>query len=246
MLSSSASSPVPCAVWWAAPALATPALLDILDTDERARHGRLRQSSDRDRYAVAHALARLLCAQESGCDPREVTFALHCGYCTRTDPHGKPRPTGPSEGLEISITHSGERVGVALSRGVPVGLDVEAIKPTRDLDGLADYALTAAERATLDARPEAERAAGFFSYWSRKEALLKATGAGLSGGLTSVAVNGPHEDAAVLHWDPPNAPAAVCLTDLDAGAGYRAALAALAPGPLALTVHDGAALLASH
>ncbi|UOE21628.1 4'-phosphopantetheinyl transferase superfamily protein [Thermobifida halotolerans] len=241
---SSTPAPAHCDVWWAAPALASPALLELLDDAERARHARFRLPADRDRYAVAHALARLLCAGAADCDPREVTFLLHCGHCDRPEPHGKPRPAGPAAGWEISITHSGERVGVAVSRGPAVGLDVERIAE-RDLDGLVSYALTERERAVLDAAADHERAPGFFTYWSRKEALLKATGQGLSGGLTSVEVSGPHEAAAVLSWRGPAAPERVWLTDLDAGGDYRAALAVLADGPVTVAVHDASALLRS-
>jgi len=231
-----------CDVWWAAPALASPALLDLLDEAERARHARFRLPADRDRYAVGRALARLLCARAAGCHPREVSFLLRCGHCDRPEPHGKPHPAGPAEGWEVSVTHSGERVGVALSRGLPVGLDVERVAD-RDLDGLVSYTLTDRERAALDALAPAERPAGFFTYWARKEALLKATGQGLAGGLTSVEVSGPHADPAVLEWRGPAAPDRVQLVDLDAGDGYRAALAVLAPSPVTVAVHDAAPLL---
>lgn len=238
------SPPAPtCDVWWADPALASPALLDLLDEDERVRHARFRLAADRDRYAVARALARLVCAELAGCAPRDVAFTLHCGHCDRPEPHGKPRPAGPAAGLEISITHSGSRVGLAVSSGPAVGLDVERVSSAHDLDGLASYALSEAERVTLSARPEAERADGFFTYWARKESLLKATGQGLAGGLTSVTVSGPHESAAVLSWARSGAPERVWLTDLDAGRGYRAALAVLAAGPVPVATHDAAPLL---
>ena len=231
-----------CDVWWADPALASPPLLDLLDETERARHARFRLPADRDRYAVGRALARLLCARAAGCDPREVVFRLRCGHCDRPEPHGKPHPAGPAEGWELSVTHSGRKVGVALSRGLPVGLDVEQIAD-RDLDGLVRYALTERERAELDALAPAERAAGFFTYWARKEALLKATGQGLSGGLTSVEVSGPHTDAALLTWSGPAAPDHARLFDLDAGDGYRAALAVLAAPSVTVAVHDASPLL---
>lgn len=231
-----------CDVWWASPALASPELLGLLDETERARHSRFRRSDDRDRYAVAHALARLLCAHAAGCDPREVVFHRRCGHCTRPEPHGKPHPGGPAAGWEISITHSGDRVGVALTRGLPVGLDVEGITD-RDLDGLASYALTAREHAAWRALDAADRAAGFFTYWARKEALLKATGQGLAGGLTSVEVSPPDAAAALLAWHGPEAPTQVRLCDLDAGADYRAALAVVSARPVTVAVHDASVLL---
>ncbi|MFC4565399.1 4'-phosphopantetheinyl transferase family protein [Nocardiopsis mangrovi] len=242
-------TPVNCDVWWAGPGQATGALLGLLDDAERERHARFRVRADRDRYAVAHALARLTVGRAAGCDPRDVAFTLHCRGCERRPdprpgPHGKPRPAGAAEGLEISISHSGARVVVALARGVQIGVDVEEVTGSRDIDGLAEYALTGPERADLAALPDAGRAAGFFGYWARKEALLKSTGDGLSGGLANVAVNAPDRPARVTAWNLPDAPGHVWLTDLDAGPGYRAALAALTPGPVEVTAHDAAPLLA--
>ncbi|GAA4931990.1 4'-phosphopantetheinyl transferase superfamily protein [Streptomonospora halophila] len=237
-----------CRLWWASPDDASPALLDLLDPEERERRARFRARADRDRYLVAHALARLALAREAGCEPAEVAFTLHCRSCERRpdprpEPHGKPRPAGAAAGLEISISHSGERVLLALAHGVAVGADVEQVSADRDTDGLVDYCLSPAERGDLDRVPGDRRTEGFFGYWARKEALLKATGDGLSGGLAAVGVSGPFEPAGVLAWDSPDAPEHVRLTDLDAGPGYRAALAALTPAPLTTDTGDTAALL---
>ncbi|WP_461000819.1 4'-phosphopantetheinyl transferase family protein [Streptomonospora sediminis] len=250
-----------CQLWWASPRDAAPELRNLLDPGERERHARFHQQADRDRYLVAHALARLALARETGCSPAEVAFTLRCRACERrgegpngsssaaggrSAPHGKPHPAGAAAGLEISFSHSGDRVLLALARGTAVGADVEQVAPERDTEGLADFCLTPAERRALDALPAEQRAAGFFGYWARKEALLKATGDGLSGGLTNVGVSGPFDPAEVLAWDSAHAPEHVRLTDLDAGPGYRASLAALCPGPLSTRTCDTGELLADY
>lgn len=241
----SSFSPGTCDVWWAAPACARPGLLDLLDAEERRRHARFRLQADRDRFLVAHALARLVCAHACGLPPEEVAFTWRCRNCDRPEPHGKPLPDGAARGLEVSWTHSGDRVGVALARGAELGLDVELLRSASDIEALSEHVLGSAERAAFEALPAPERLPAFFTYWTRKEALLKATGHGLAGGLDNVEVSAPGEPAAVLGWRGPGAPAAVWLTDLDAGSGYRAALAALVSGPLEVSVHDGAPLLAA-
>ena len=79
--------------------------------------------------------------------------------------HGKPYiPGGP----HFSLTHSGTLAALAVSE-TPVGLDIEKIAPVR-------RALTIEERDYMKADPERR-----FAYlWTRKEAVLKCTGAGLS------------------------------------------------------------------
>ncbi len=240
---------VHCDVWWASPAQADPALGRFLDAHERERRARLRQEADRDRYIVAHALARLVVAREAGCTPEEVAFELRCPNCDGADraPHGKPVPVGPAAGLEVSISHSGDRVAVALARGHAVGVDVEEVSSRRDTAGLAGMALTPGEQAALRSLPGDRTTGDFFTYWARKEALLKASGEGIYAGLTSVEVSSPDEPGRVLAWTSPGAPPVgrVRLVDLDAGPLYRAALAVLGPAGPEVAAHDAGPLLAA-
>ncbi|MDS1268909.1 4'-phosphopantetheinyl transferase superfamily protein [Lipingzhangella sp. LS1_29] len=227
-----------CEVWWASPRQAHPRLLDVLDGRERERHARFHRRADADRYLVGHALLRGVCARRSGQRPGEICFEYHCPNCDHGGGHGKPYPSGPARGLQVSLTHSGDRVGVAVLADIEVGVDVEAVTSTRDLDRLAEHVLTEGERIALDRVPTRQRERGFFTYWSRKEALLKATGLGLSGGLRTIEVTAPDETAAVRSWQGPAAPTTVWLTDLSPGDQHCGALALLAPGPVQVIEHD--------
>ncbi|MFW6642006.1 4'-phosphopantetheinyl transferase family protein [Nocardiopsis algeriensis] len=241
------TAPLAPEVWWAHTSDAHERLLRLLDGQERARNDRFLRKPDRDRHLLGRALARLVLAERAGCAPEEVSFSLRCRSCEekesagaeRTDgePHGKPHPEGPARGWEFSVSHSGEWVVLALAEGVPLGVDVERVSEGRDLEGLASYTLGGPELEAWRALGPDERAGAFFGYWSRKEALLKATGHGLSGGLSRVLVSPPHERASLLEWTGVGAPEAVSITDLDRGGEYRAALAALNDRPLRPVVH---------
>lgn len=241
------SVPLESTVWWAHTSAAGERLLRLLDSEELARQSRFRLQADRDRHLVGRSLARLVLAERAGCAPEKVTFDLRCLSCeekSRTgadgggeDPHGKPVPAGPAQGWEISVSHSGEWVAVALARETPVGVDVERVSDTRDLAGLAGYTLADSEHEVWSALPEEGRTGAFFGYWARKEALLKATGLGLSGGLRRVAVTPPYTDARLLAWEGGGAPASAWLSDLDRGADYRSAVAVLTDRPVRLAVH---------
>lgn len=83
--------------------------------------------------------------------------------------HGKPFVPG---GRHFSLTHSGSLAALAL-HAAPVGLDAERIAPVRRA---AARALTPEERRYMADDPERR-----FAYlWTRKEAVLKCTGDGLS------------------------------------------------------------------
>ncbi|MEE2037293.1 4'-phosphopantetheinyl transferase superfamily protein [Nocardiopsis sp. CT-R113] len=229
-------------VWWAHTSTADDRLLRLLDEDERARNVRFRHQADRDRHLLGRSMARLVLADRAGCPPEKVTFDLRCRSCEEKErtgaspgddaPHGKPHPSGPAQGWEISVSHSGEWVVLAVAEGVPVGVDVERVAEARDLEGLAGYTLAAPEHVVWERLAPADRVGAFFRYWARKEALLKATGLGLSGGLRRVLVSPPHDDAALVSWEGGGGPETAALTDLACAEGYRSALAALAPGPL--------------
>ena len=241
------SAPLVSTVWWAHTSTASDRLLRLLTEQERVRNTRFRLQADRERHLLGRALARLALAERVGCPPEKVEFDLRCRSCedkVRTGageadkaPHGKPVPVGPAQGWEVSISHSGEWVALALAEGAPVGVDVERVADSRDLGGLAAYTLADAERRAWDALPEPHRVEAFFGYWARKEALLKATGLGLSGGLRRVAVTPPHTEARLVALEGEGGPASTWMADLERGPGYRSALAVLTDRSVELMVH---------
>jgi 4'-phosphopantetheinyl transferase len=81
--------------------------------------------------------------------------------------------------LAVSLTHKGDVVLVALAAAGDVGVDAEQLRFDAAGWTLVDQALTASERARLDAVPAPDRAGTFLRAWTRKEAILKAAGTGL-------------------------------------------------------------------
>jgi 4'-phosphopantetheinyl transferase len=203
---------------------------ELLDAPERERRSALRRAEDRARFTVATALLKLATGSRLGIPASEVTIDRTCADCGR--PHGRPRLPGCE--LATSISHSGDRVLVALTGGPAVGVDVEQIKPV-DLAALAGQVL--ADDEPVPSLP------GFFGYWTRKEAVVKATGEGLRMALREVVVTPPGEPPRLLRYG--DRPVVASLADLAVGDGYLAAVAVLAPGPLRVDQRDAGALLAA-
>jgi 4'-phosphopantetheinyl transferase len=232
-----------CAIWWATPdAAAGSELADLLAVGEREKWARLRVDRDQRAYLAAHALVRIVVGSLLNVSPRDVPFAAACPHCGGVD-HGKPQIPGAD--LELSITHSQGRVGVAVTHAVPVGLDAEDEVAGRPVGSLARGALSEHERATLALLPEHRRRSGLLRYWTRKEAVLKATGYGLAVPPVAVTVSGPNEPPHLLAW-PPGLPlgAAVYLHDVSPGPGHLGAVALLG-SHLPVTEHDASPLLAT-
>ncbi|MFD7610888.1 4'-phosphopantetheinyl transferase family protein [Streptomyces sp. NPDC059828] len=220
---------------WSAEARWAPGLLDLLDDDERERCAQFRVDGARALYLTAHVLARQVVGAQLSLDPREVVVVPVCKHCTDPGdrPHGKP--TLPGTSLELSLSHSGQRVMVALTAAGPVGVDVEEITDGRDLP--LDV-LSVPERAELELLAPEERPAAFIRYWARKEAVLKATGDGLMVEPSALTVTGPGAPARLLEWrERPEPHLPVRLEDLDAGAGYRAAVAVVGDDDRVDVVH---------
>lgn len=218
-------------MWWATPLEPDDRLLALLDPAERTRFAGYRQPADQRRFLTGRVLARTMAGRRLGVSPAGVALDATCPDCGK--PHGRPQVVGAN--ITLSISHAGERVGLALTDGVPVGLDVEAISRRSD-DRLIAYALSEAERAVVDALPPDARADAFFGYWTRKEALMKATGRGLKLPLRSLTLSGPGEPPRLLAaTDDGLDPARTRLADLDPGSGYLAAVAALTDRPLKVT-----------
>jgi 4'-phosphopantetheinyl transferase len=215
-------------VWWARRQDAAPRLAGLLDDTERQRWAAYRRDADRARFLVGCALAKTVVAACTGQRPAQVSFDRVCRQCGK--PHGKPAVRGG--GPELSVSHSGDLVAVALATA-PVGVDVEQLDGrARELgDGdpaaLGRIVLAEEERAALAAIEPEGRARAFLVAWTRKEAVTKARGDGLRVPFGEVVVAADLAAPRVTAWPYPQDPRSVSLFDLDPGPGYVAALAVI-------------------
>ncbi len=127
-----------------------------------------------------------------------------------------------------SRSHSGNRVLHAFARDRRLGVDVEAIRPLKDLEQMAAYAITPRGRVRFFSLPQSHQIPAFFSCWTRKEAFMKAVGVGLSLSpqLFEMAFTA-NEPPALQHLDPTVEEGTEWqIRALDVGRGYATALAA--------------------
>jgi 4'-phosphopantetheinyl transferase len=107
-----------------------------------------------------------------------------------------------------------------------VGIDLEYVSPDTEWADLAARFLAPAEWCAIAALPRDAQRNAFFACWTRKEAVLKATGDGLGRPLRSFVVSVPPDPAALLACDPAlGRPAAWSLAPLPVGPDYRGTVA---------------------
>lgn len=186
-----------------------------LSQQERDRADRFLRPADRARYTASHAALRLILARAVGLDPREIAFTVGAA--------GKPELDGPARGLRtFNLSHSGACALIGLAHGAAIGVDVEAIRPLPDALRIARSHFSRDETEALAASPREAVEAAFFGLWTRKEAVVKALGAGLFLPLDRFSVTVPPTVPRVLRIDDPGG---WTLADIEAGPGIAAALA---------------------
>jgi 4'-phosphopantetheinyl transferase len=159
--------------------------LRVLDADERERAARFKVEAPRRVFVAARGVLRRVLAQQLERDPGTIRFVIGS--------HGKPH-LSPASDLHFNLSHSGATVALATSRGVEVGVDVEEVTRRLDHLRLARRFFAESEIHALAEAPRADTARRFFHFWTAKEAVLKATGSGLSVPVRNVEI-GPDPEA---------------------------------------------------
>lgn len=222
-------------VWWAKIGDVRWELIAELDEAERGRLAAYARQEDKDRFLLGCAVTRRVLGIHLMIPPSDVRLDRKCDDCGR--PHGKVKV----EGMQLSVSHSGDLIGVAFHPTAPVGLDVEKVDLGIDANSLAVVSLAESETKELTRYEPADRARAFTTYWTRKEAVVKATGDGMRTDLRRLVVSPPDQPAALLEWS--GYDGRVQLDDLEIGSDYAASLAILSTDPVTVNSIDAAPLL---
>ncbi len=182
-------------IWWTRPA-EDPALADgieaVLSEDELLRLRRVTSPASREVRARLRAWLRHVIGPYCGVAPRDLVFD--------TATEGKPavRRTAGMPDVRFNLSHSAEVAVLAVSQGIELGVDIEAVRERRNLDRLIEDWCSPQEQAHLRAVDPSRRLSAFLACWTRKEAYLKAMGTTESVDPTSFTVSIPPDEPARL------------------------------------------------
>jgi 4'-phosphopantetheinyl transferase len=145
-----------------------------LSDAEWQRAERFRFERDRRRFIVARARLRELLAARLDATPEAVEFAY--------GKNGKPglAQRYADSGWRFNVAHCDDVAVYAFSREGDVGIDIEAIRAIGEADAIAARFFSRREYAAYAALAPRDRPVGFLECWTRKEAVVKALGEGLS------------------------------------------------------------------
>lgn len=189
---------------------------ELLSLDELERANRFKFDHLADFYTFCRGSLRRILSRYLSTSPQEIQFAY--------GNMGKPSVAKESA-IDFNISHSGDLFVCAITNGQLVGVDIEQIRPLRDIPSIAKNFFSPVEQSHLVDMGEEHRTLAFYECWTRKEAVIKATGEGLSRSLDSFDVAfGPGVAPKLKRLDDDRAPSWQ-MHSFEPRPGYAGALA---------------------
>lgn len=153
------------------------AALKGLSDEEVERVNKFITVRDSVRYITAHDFLRKVLSRYLGVAPSAIRFSKGL--------HGKPcleQPASPP--LYFNLSYRDTLFLLGISNMSTMGVDVEKTREVDDIEAFSSQYFSVSERKkirTAAARPD--QLAMLFSFWTMKEAVLKALATGIIGAL---------------------------------------------------------------
>jgi len=187
-----------------------------LSAEELARADRFKVERARQDFLISHHLLRQTLSRYLQSDARSI------GY--RYGQHGKPHLKTPGRHeLNFSLSHSGDRLLIAICDNCEIGVDIERIQERSNPLQLARHFMSEDEALQLaELKDPVAQREFFFTLWTRKEAYVKALGKGFFHAINKTYMN---EISAGIHVPSSEDHRAYRVIDLEIAGDYKAAVA---------------------
>jgi len=141
-------------------------LLSCVRTEKKERILRQKSKQNADSMLIGEILVKAAIKKSFGIETTKLEFTV--------SENGKPYCSSHPD-IYFNISHSGEYVVCAVSK-VPVGVDIE--KPRKYNPRLAERVCSQKEMEQIETC--SDKSVEFIKLWTRKEAVLKMLGTGIS------------------------------------------------------------------
>ena len=148
-----------------------------IDNNDKIEASKFKYDEDRCTYLFCHTLLRLILSKRLNMSHADLLIA----YDNNKKPylHGDP--------LYFNISHTRDSFAIILSEQFRVGIDLEKVDMNIDFNSILRKYFSSQEREFILELPDDSRDR-FFLLWTRKEALLKAIGSGITSDLSNIEV----------------------------------------------------------
>jgi len=149
----------------------------ILSVDERERADKLKVEDKKQQYIITRGTLRQRLGLLTNIEPEDFVF----DYLE----HGKPVLINDDRfaNITFNVSHSHDLALIAIAQKQNIGIDIEKINRESNHQALMTRFFSEAEQTEFQNIPEPNEAEAFCACWTRKEAFIKAVGAGVSYGL---------------------------------------------------------------
>ena len=147
----------------------------VLDNEQQQKMSLFHTEQLKNSYLIRHYWLRHILSYYLGIYPEEIHF--------KYNPYDKPYLVMPYtlEYLYFNISYSNNHILYAITKNLPIGIDLEYIQSRFFADIDAKLVFSCKEQLIFNQlNEEKEKNLSFYNTWVRKEALLKAMGTGLS------------------------------------------------------------------
>lgn len=157
--------------------------MKILNEEETIKAQKFRFEKHQKRFIVARSTLKHILSHYLGISPEKIAFQYGS--------HGKPKLVDKMNTiqLEFNLSHSEELAIYGITCHHLIGVDVEYLRPMPDAEKLAKRFFCHQEFEKINSLSIIHKNTEFFKLWTAKEAYLKATGKGISGGLDKVEIS---------------------------------------------------------
>ena len=123
-------------------------------------------------YILRRGALRHILSQYCNIEPQSINF----NYNNYQKPYLEPN----NYNLQFNMSNSNKMAVLAITQKDLIGVDIEYLKPIDDIINIAHNFFSETEFKTLAEVPITQQLKAFYTIWTRKEALVKASGEGLS------------------------------------------------------------------
>ncbi|MFA5983115.1 MAG: 4'-phosphopantetheinyl transferase superfamily protein [Methylococcaceae bacterium] len=152
------------------------------DLTEAEQHqaGQIKHPQIQQRFVQVRSHLRQVLASYLNLPPTQIAIAKA--------EYGKPYLADFPE-LAFNLSHTANDLVIAVGLHCQLGIDIEHYLPRANLAALVKKFFADEEAAYWQALPETEQTQAFYQFWTRKEALVKASGRGIAAGLKQCVLN---------------------------------------------------------
>jgi 4'-phosphopantetheinyl transferase len=147
---------------------------DSLSEDEKKRSEKLLNDDKRRKFLASRFALRTIISRYTGASEKDVRF----NYSEEGKPYLDTLLS--DRDIEFNLSHSGNFMIIALSKSLPVGIDLEMIVSMHAKGQIISQYFSSGDAVFYQRLPVYQRQCIFYQLWTLKESFSKAHGMGFS------------------------------------------------------------------